>query len=162
MQKSARLSARWGISAVVATMPDREVLTPMYGPAVRCKRVSPIWVLDLASMYPASDWSICSGPSWISARVRSYYRTSLKWTIWVTSVRSRREDRPPSLRFLSQTSAGKLGLLRLHRVAPLGSPHFSGSTSGLSLVPTCACSAAASGELVMVNSILARRFEATP
>src|SRR6267142_5992516 len=26
----------------------------------------------LASMYPASDWSVlCSGPSWISARVRS-------------------------------------------------------------------------------------------
>jgi hypothetical protein len=29
-------------------------------------------VSDLASMYPASDWSVlCSGPSWISARVRS-------------------------------------------------------------------------------------------
>jgi hypothetical protein len=27
----------------------------------------------LASMYPASDWSVlCSEPSWISARVRSY------------------------------------------------------------------------------------------
>src|SRR4030088_2441677 len=23
----------------------------------------------LASMYPASDWSFCSGPSWISARI---------------------------------------------------------------------------------------------
>ena len=29
-------------------------------------------VSGLASMYPASDWSICSGPSWISARVRSH------------------------------------------------------------------------------------------
>jgi hypothetical protein len=47
----------------------------------------------LASMYPASDWSICSGPSWISARVRSRYRTGLEWTIWVTGVRMRREDR---------------------------------------------------------------------
>jgi hypothetical protein len=28
-------------------------------------------VSGLASMYPAFDWSICSGPSWISARVRS-------------------------------------------------------------------------------------------
>jgi hypothetical protein len=29
-------------------------------------------VSGLASMYPASDWSMwCSGPSWISARVRS-------------------------------------------------------------------------------------------
>ena len=35
----------------------------------------------------------CSGPSWISARVRSHYRTGLDWAIWVTSVRTRREDR---------------------------------------------------------------------
>src|ERR1700730_18804045 len=48
----------------------------------------------LASMYPASDWSMwCSGPSWISARVRSRYRTGLDWTIWVTRVRTRSEDR---------------------------------------------------------------------
>ena len=48
----------------------------------------------LASMYPASDWSMwCSGPSWISARVRSHYRTGLDWAIWVTSVRTRSEDR---------------------------------------------------------------------
>ena len=47
----------------------------------------------LASMYPASDWSVCSGPSWISARVRSHYRTGLDRAIWVTSVRMRREDR---------------------------------------------------------------------
>jgi hypothetical protein len=27
----------------------------------------------LASMYPAFDWSsLCSGPSWVSARVRSH------------------------------------------------------------------------------------------
>ena len=48
--------------------------------AVRRKRVSSIcWLCGLASMYPASDWSgLCSGPSWISARVRSHYRTGLK------------------------------------------------------------------------------------
>ncbi len=34
-----------------------------------------------------------SGPSWISARVRSHYRTGLERAIWVTSVRTRREDR---------------------------------------------------------------------
>src|ERR1700730_13777192 len=45
-------------------------------------------VSGLASMYPAFDWSICSGPSWISARVRSRYREGLDW-----SVRMRREDR---------------------------------------------------------------------
>jgi hypothetical protein len=75
-------------------------------------------VFGLASMYPASDWSVfCSGPPWISARGRSHYRTGLDWAIWVTSVRSRREDRSPSRRYLSQTSAGK-GLsawLLLHR-----------------------------------------------
>src|SRR5258705_6189050 len=48
----------------------------------------------LASMYPASDWSVlCSGPSWISARVRSHYRTGLDRAIRVTSVRTRSEDR---------------------------------------------------------------------
>ena len=51
----------------------------------------------LASMYPASTWSaLCSGPSWISARMRSHYRTGLDRAIWVTSVRMRREDRSPS------------------------------------------------------------------
>jgi hypothetical protein len=31
-------------------------------------------VSGLASMYPACDWSVfCSGPSWISARLRSHY-----------------------------------------------------------------------------------------
>ena len=46
---------------------------PMYGPAVRRKRFSSIcWLCGLASMYPASRWSVfCSGPPWISARVRS-------------------------------------------------------------------------------------------
>src|SRR5260370_31111215 len=36
---------------------------------------------------------LCSRPSWISARVRSHYRTGLERAIWVTSVRTRREDR---------------------------------------------------------------------
>jgi hypothetical protein len=71
---------------------DPTLVTHLYGPAVRCKRVSSIWrTCGLASMYPASDWSVlCSEPSWISARVRSYYRTGLEWAIWVTSVRMRR------------------------------------------------------------------------
>ena len=38
--------------------------------------------------------AVCApGPSWISARVRSHYRTGLKRAIWVTRVRMRREDR---------------------------------------------------------------------
>ncbi|MEY9706291.1 hypothetical protein ACVIWV_000443 [Bradyrhizobium diazoefficiens] len=39
-------------------------MTPMYGPAVRSKRFVDQVVSGLASMYPAFDWSICSGPSW--------------------------------------------------------------------------------------------------
>jgi hypothetical protein len=84
----------------------------MYGPAVRRKRVSSICRLfGLASMYPASDWSVCSGPPWISARLRSHYRPGLKWAIWVTSFRMRREDRSskrPSC-LISCTQSGPTG-----------------------------------------------------
>jgi hypothetical protein len=68
-------------------------MTRMYGPAARCKRFRQPGRCGLASMYPAFDWSICSGPSWISARVRCHYRTGLERAIRVTSVRMRREDR---------------------------------------------------------------------
>src|SRR5258707_11597422 len=34
-------------------------------------------VSGLASMYPAFDWSICSGPSWISARVQHAWRQGI-------------------------------------------------------------------------------------
>jgi hypothetical protein len=37
---------------------------------VRCKRFPRSWRCGLASMYPASAWSMCSGPSWISAHAR--------------------------------------------------------------------------------------------
>src|SRR5262245_60256174 len=36
---------------------------------------------------------LCSGPSWISARMRSHYRLGLDRAVRVTSVRMRREDR---------------------------------------------------------------------
>jgi hypothetical protein len=47
-----------------AELGDACPMTLMYGPAVRCKRVSSIWrTCGLASMYPASDWSVlCSEP----------------------------------------------------------------------------------------------------
>jgi hypothetical protein len=52
---------------------DARILDPMYGPAVRCKRFRRSGGCGLASMYPASDWSLsCSRPSWISARMRSH------------------------------------------------------------------------------------------
>jgi len=46
-------------------------VTRMYGPAARCKRFRQPGRYGLASMYSVSDWSMCSGPSWISARMRS-------------------------------------------------------------------------------------------
>src|SRR6185436_13879623 len=49
-----------------------------------------------------------SGPPWISARGRSDWRTGLEWAKGVTGFRSRREDRSAPLRYLSQTSAGKM------------------------------------------------------
>jgi hypothetical protein len=50
----------------------------MYGPAVRRKRFLRSGGCGLAPMYPASDWSaLCSGPRWISARVRPHEPTGL-------------------------------------------------------------------------------------
>src|SRR5580704_15320193 len=77
-------------------------------------------VSGLASMYPAFDWSICSGPSWISARVRSHYRTGLDWTIWVTSVRMRREDRSS----ISTYPSRRPRLETVDRVTSSLAPHF--------------------------------------
>ena len=84
-------------------------MTPMYGPAVRCKRFSSIRQYGLASMYPTSDWSVlCSGPSWISARMRSHYRTGLERG-HLDHQCSYAPGRPILHRrlILSQTSAGK-------------------------------------------------------
>ena len=40
----------------------------IYGPAVRRKRAASGWKGRFASIYPASVWSLSSGPSWKSAR----------------------------------------------------------------------------------------------
>ena len=72
------------------------------------QEVSSIWLAVLHQcIRPLIGAVCCSGPPWISARGRSHYRTGLDWAKRVTSVRSRREDRSPSRRYLSQTSAGK-------------------------------------------------------
>ncbi len=52
-----------------AARPDVPVIMIMayYGPAARCKRIN--WMgMRSASIYPASGWSMRSGPSWKSAR----------------------------------------------------------------------------------------------
>src|SRR6266446_6376140 len=92
--------ARLGASGVGGSGdPGHMIGTAAPDPDVWSGRASQEVFIDLsacglASMYPASDWSVlCSGPSWISARLRSHYRTGLERAIWVTRVRRRREDR---------------------------------------------------------------------
>src|SRR5882672_371966 len=59
-------------------------------------------------MYPVSDWSsLCSGPSWISARARSHYRTGVNEPFGSPVFARAGKTDPPSLRILSQTSAGE-------------------------------------------------------
>jgi hypothetical protein len=65
-------------------------------------------VSGLASMYPASDWSVLgSGPSWISARLRSHYRKGLNGPFVPAVFAGAGKTEPPSRFILSQTSAGK-------------------------------------------------------
>jgi hypothetical protein len=64
-------------------------------------------VSGLASMYPAFNWSFrCSEPSWISARVRSHYRTGFNEPFGSPVFACAGKTDPPSLLILSQTSAG--------------------------------------------------------
>jgi len=117
-------------------------MTQLYGPAVRCKRFPRSGGCGLALLYPASDWSACSGPSWISARIRPDSATSLERASWVTSVRTRREDRSLHRRLiLSQTSAGnsreaRSSIISLLHAVPLFVP------GGRSFVPACGCAGA--------------------
>jgi hypothetical protein len=83
-------------------------MTHLYGPAVRCKRFF-VDLVDAVLHYCIRPLigAVCSGPSWISARIRPDSRKSLERASWVTSVRTRREDRSVHRRLiLSQTSAG--------------------------------------------------------
>jgi hypothetical protein len=88
-------------------------------------------------MYPASDWSVsCSEPSWISARMRSRYRTSLERASWVTSVRMRREDRS-SIVVSSSRRPWRVKVLAMSSIAPFlrAVPLF--VPGGRSFVPAC-------------------------
>src|SRR5262245_14070664 len=77
------------------------------------------------------------GPSWLSARMRPDSRTNLERASWVTSVRTRREDRSLHRRLiLSQTSAGnsretRSSIVSLLHAVPLSVP------GGRSFVPAC-------------------------
>jgi hypothetical protein len=85
LARSGRGRAYPGTSGVRVN-PDAPVTWPARRPMTQCM-VRPcvargfvdLSACGLASMYPAFDWSgLRSGPSWISARVRSHYRTGLE------------------------------------------------------------------------------------
>jgi hypothetical protein len=71
------------------------------------RELSSSWrMCGLASMYPAFDWSLlCSGPSWVSARVRSHYRKGLNGPSGSPVLAC--AGNSISFLILSQTSAGK-------------------------------------------------------
>ena len=74
-------------------------------------------VSGLASIYPASDWSVlCSRPSWISARVRPHEPTGLKWPFGTPVFACAGKTNPPSRLVLSQTSAGNVLTGLRHRL----------------------------------------------
>jgi hypothetical protein len=54
-------TSRLTLSAGDRGRPEKGAPDPMYGPAVRCKRFCRSWRCGLASMYPASDWSVAPG-----------------------------------------------------------------------------------------------------
>jgi hypothetical protein len=117
----------------------------------------------LASMYPASVWSVCSGPPWISAHLRSHYRPSLKWAIWGTSVRKRREDRSSISSHPLADLGGKQNVVLRHRLLLIGPvPLF--VPGGRSFVPACGPpgrrAEGPSSLAVALTSPLARRFQA--
>ena len=81
---------------------------PMYGPAVRCKRFPRSGECGLASMYPVSDWSLTWLPTIMDISARAILLPDRpQRAIWVTSIRTCREDRSSIRLILSQTSAGK-------------------------------------------------------
>jgi hypothetical protein len=144
-------------------------VTLLYGPAVRCKRVSLIWrMCGLASMYPASDWSVlCSEPSWISARLRPHYRTGLDRASRLTSVRMRREDRS-SISSHPLTDLGGIQLVGLrHRSLPILCSSFVRAgeavpSSRPALVPRRRAQGARQGWPSRLACLWLRLFQATP
>src|SRR5215510_10136815 len=97
-------------------------IDPMYGPAVRRKRDRRAWLSGLAQMYPASDWSsLLRATMDISARAIFLPDRPRRGAIRVTSVRRRREDRPPSLRSSRRPRRVRM-LLGSHRPVPLFVP----------------------------------------
>jgi hypothetical protein len=82
-------------------------------------------------------WSpVCSGPSWISARVRPHYRTGLDWVPFGSPVFAcAGKTDPPSLLILSQTSGWKRLIGLRHRLLLIPRSSFVRAKSSRSFVP---------------------------
>src|SRR5882762_7978298 len=97
----------------------------MYLPAVRCKRFRRSGVSGLASMYPVSDWSsLCSGPLWISARMRSHYRTGLNGPFGSPVFACAGKTDPPSLLIPLADLGWKLLIALRHRLLLISPSSF--------------------------------------
>ena len=107
----------------------------MYGPAARRKRVRWSWILrSCTNVSGLKVELLCSGPSWISARVRSHKGECLDGPNVPSGFGCAGKTVLHLFRYLSQTSAGK-GLAVDHAM----SPHlvqFLVRTGGRSFVPT--------------------------
>src|SRR5580704_11782874 len=107
------------------------------------------------------QFGACARPPWISARLRSHYRPSLKWAIWGTSVRKRREDRSSISSHPLADLGGKQNVVLRHRLLLIGPvPLF--VPGGRSFVPACGSPGRRAEEpsslAVALTSPLARRF----
>src|SRR6185295_16133869 len=91
---SAPMSAMGVLSGLILLTMSFVDHDPMYGPAMRCKRFRRSGGCGLASMYPVSDWSLSRLPTIMDISARAtLLAVRPQWAIWVTSVRTRREDR---------------------------------------------------------------------
>jgi hypothetical protein len=79
----------------------------MYGPAVRRKRFCrAVGSRSCINVFGLCLEPLCSRPSWISARLRSHYRTGLDGPFGSPVFACAGKTDPPFRLFLSQTSVG--------------------------------------------------------
>ena len=132
------VSLSGGEADSICSVGDLPSVTPMYGPAVRCKRFRRSGGCGLASMYPVSDWSLSRLPTImdISARASSLADRPHR-AIRVTSVRTRREDR---FSISSHSLADLGGVNAVHCFIDRSSfePFLCSCLAAVSFVPACA------------------------
>jgi hypothetical protein len=122
----------------------------MYGPAVRCKRLwSTLADAGLASMYSVSDWSMCSRPSWISARMRSHERIGLVGPFGSPVFARAGKDRSSIVVSSSRRTRRVKGITSSIASWLCAVPLF--VPGGRSFVPTCGCRGASRAGTVKVG-----------